>query len=55
MAPVTIITAKAAAAIRERAEQAGCAAFLTKPFLTTPFRGETILALLDSFGGHSHP
>ena len=42
-APVIIITAKATEAIRERAEQAGCAGFLTKPF-----QGDTILALLES-------
>ena len=47
-APVIIITAKATDAIRERAEQAGCAAFLTKPF-----RGESILALLASFARRS--
>ena len=43
-APVIMITAKATDAIRERAERGGCAAFLTKPF-----RGEAILALLASF------
>ena len=42
-APVIIITAKPTDTIRERAEQAGCAAFLTKPF-----HGDTILALLES-------
>ena len=42
-APVIIVTAKPTDEIRERAEQAGCAAFLTKPF-----RGDTILALLGS-------
>ena len=47
-APVIIITAKATDASRERAEQAGCAAFLTKPF-----HGETILALLASFARQS--
>ena len=40
-APVIVITAHASDAIRERAEQAGCAAFLTKPF-----NGDAILALL---------
>ena len=49
-APVIIITAKLTDAIRERAEQAGCAAFLTKPF-----RGETILALLEPLAGRPHP
>ena len=49
-APVIIITAKATDAIRDRAEQAGCAAFLTKPF-----GGETILALLTSFAHQSPP
>ncbi|MGH8515789.1 MAG: response regulator, partial [Gammaproteobacteria bacterium] len=42
-APVIIITANRADAIRERAEQAGCAAFLTKPC-----EGDAILALLGS-------
>ena len=49
-APVIIITAEATDAIRERAEQAGCAAFLAKPFL-----GETVLALLASFATRPHP
>ena len=49
-APVIIITAKATDAIRERAEQGGCAAFLTKPF-----RGEAILTLLASFARQSRP
>ena len=40
-APVIVITAHGSDAIRERAEQAGCAAFLTKPF-----NGDSILALL---------
>ena len=47
-APVIIITAKATEAIRERAEQAGCAAFLTKPF-----HGDDILVLLRSFESQS--
>jgi CheY-like chemotaxis protein len=47
---VIIVTAKSTDAIRERAEQAGCAAFLTKPF-----RGETILALLAPFARQSPP
>ena len=42
-APVIIITAGQTHEIRERAEQAGCAAFLTKPF-----PGDTLLALLDA-------
>jgi FixJ family two-component response regulator len=42
-APVIMITAHETDAIRERAEQAGCVAFLTKPC-----RGDTILALLGS-------
>ena len=49
-APVIIITAKGTEGIRERAEQAGCAAFLTKPF-----RGETILALLGTLATRPHP
>ena len=49
-APVIIITAKETGAIRERAEQAGCAAFLTKPF-----SGDTILALLGSLASQSRP
>ena len=49
-APVIIITAKETDAIRERAEQAGCAAFLTKPF-----HGDAILALLGSLASRSRP
>ena len=49
-APVIMITAKPTDAIREQAEQAGCAAFLAKPF-----RGETILALLAPFARQSPP
>jgi FixJ family two-component response regulator len=41
--PVIVITANETDMIRERAEQAGCVAFLTKPC-----RGDTILALLGS-------
>jgi FixJ family two-component response regulator len=41
--PIIIITASRSAVLRERAEQAGCAAFLCKPF-----SGTTILALLGS-------
>jgi FixJ family two-component response regulator len=43
-APVIVITAHGSDAIRERAEQGGCAAFLTKPF-----KGESILAVLAPF------
>lgn len=45
-APVIVVTAHGSDAIRERAERAGCAAFLTKPF-----GGDAILALLGSFAG----
>ena len=41
--PVIIITGNRADTVREDAEQAGCAAFLWKPF-----SGETILSLLGS-------
>ena len=41
--PVIIITGNRADTVREHAEQAGCAAFLWKPF-----SGETILSLLGS-------
>lgn len=47
-APVIVITAHGSDAIRERAEQAGCAAFLTKPF-----NGDSILALVGSLAGRS--
>jgi FixJ family two-component response regulator len=40
--PVIVITGHRADAVRERAEQAGCLAFLAKPFT-----GTAILALLD--------
>ena len=46
--PVIIVTGKRAPAVRKRAEQAGCAAFLWKPF-----SAQTILALLASIGGQS--
>ena len=49
-APVIIITAEATDAIRARAEQTGCAAFLAKPFL-----GETVVALLASFATRPRP
>ena len=45
-APVIVITAHGSDAVRERAERAGCAAFLTKPF-----NGDSILALLASLVG----
>ena len=48
-APVIIITGNRARAIRERAEQSGCAAFLWKPF-----SAETILTLLASIERQSH-
>jgi len=43
-APVIVITAHGSDAVRERAEQSGCAAFLTKPF-----GADSILALVGSF------
>jgi FixJ family two-component response regulator len=46
--PVIIITGNRTTAIRERAEQAGCAAFLWKPF-----SAETILTLLALIGNQS--
>ena len=46
--PVIVITGNRTNAIRERAEQAGCAAFLWKPFSTG-----TILKLLASIGQQS--
>ena len=48
--PIIIITAIATDAIRERAEQAGCAAFLTKPF-----QGDTVLAFLESLANRPRP
>jgi FixJ family two-component response regulator len=47
--PVVIITGNRVDAIRERAEQTGCAAFFWKPF-----SAETILTLLASIGRQSH-
>jgi FixJ family two-component response regulator len=47
--PVLIISANRADDIRERAERAGCAAFLRKPC-----NGNTILALLGSIAQHPH-
>jgi len=41
--PIIVITGHRADAVRERAEQAGCLAFLSKPF-----SGTTILTLLDT-------
>jgi FixJ family two-component response regulator len=41
--PIIIITGSRADTVREHAEQAGCTAFLCKPF-----SGETILSLLGS-------
>jgi FixJ family two-component response regulator len=42
-APIIVVTAHGSDAVRARAEQAGCAAFLTKPF-----SGESFLGLLRS-------
>ena len=49
-APVIIVTGKATDEIRERAEQAGCAAFLTKPF-----HPDTILALIEALANQPPP
>ena len=49
-APVIIVTAKATDAIRERAEQAGCAAFLTKPF-----HADSILSLIGALANQPRP
>jgi len=46
--PIIITTGNRADAIRERAQQAGCEAFLLKPFSS-----ETILSLLASFAHQS--
>ena len=46
--PVIVVTGDRTDGIRERAEQAGCMAFLWKPF-----SAETILALLGSIAGQS--
>ena len=48
--PIIVITANRTNGIRERAEQAGCAAFLWKPF-----SAESILPLLGSIVRRSHP
>jgi len=48
--PIIVITANRAEVVRERALQAGCAAFLSKPF-----NGNTILSILDSIAAQSHP
>jgi FixJ family two-component response regulator len=47
--PVIVTTADGAQTIRERAEQGGCAAFVSKPF-----SGETILNALGSMARPSH-
>ena len=47
--PIIITTGDRADGIRERAQEAGCAAFLWKPF-----SAETILALLASIARQSH-
>jgi FixJ family two-component response regulator len=49
-APVIIITAKGTDAIRERAERAGCVAFLTKPF-----HADTILSLVGALANQPRP
>ena len=48
--PIIVTTGDRADVIRERAEQAGCTAFLWKPF-----SAETILALIASIAGQSTP
>jgi FixJ family two-component response regulator len=47
--PIIVITANRASVVRERAERAGCVAFLCKPF-----SGTAILALLGSIGRQPH-
>ena len=47
--PISIITGNRMNAIRESADQAGCAAFLSKPF-----SADTILRLLASIERRSH-
>jgi FixJ family two-component response regulator len=47
--PIVVITANRADVVRERAQRAGCAAFLSKPF-----NGNTILSILDSIARQSH-
>ena len=47
--PMIVITGNRAGAIRERAQQAGCEAFLLKPF-----SGHTLLALLGEIARQSH-
>jgi FixJ family two-component response regulator len=47
--PIIVITANRTEVVRERAERAGCAAFLWKPF-----SGTAILALLGSIARQSH-
>jgi FixJ family two-component response regulator len=46
--PIIVTTGNRAEVIRERAQQAGCAAFLWKPF-----SGNTILSLLESIARQS--
>ena len=47
--PIILITGNRADVVRERAKQAGCAAFLYKPF-----SGTTILGLLGSIAGEAN-
>jgi FixJ family two-component response regulator len=48
--PIVIVTANRADVVRERAQQVGCTAFLSKPF-----SGDTILSILDSIARQSPP
>jgi FixJ family two-component response regulator len=48
--PIIMTTANTSKAIRERAERAGCVAFLWKPF-----SGEALLALVESIAGQALP
>jgi FixJ family two-component response regulator len=48
--PIIITTGNKTDAIRERAEKAGCAAFLWKPFSAVD-----ILTLVGSIAGRTHP
>lgn len=46
--PVIVVTGNQTAAVRQRAERAGCAAFLTKPY-----GGDDLLSVLDTVGSRS--
>jgi len=48
--PIIVLTGNRAAVVRERAERAGCLAFLSKPF-----SGTAILGMLGSIAEQAHP